>query len=105
MDGKLSGGDIRQHQDQSDEQDNRGRELLIWTFQDLNLPPPQPLPDAPASTCSVWQKNGLRQAIADRREMPTSSTLPKYKTGRTPTGSPAMATLGYRASWPIATII
>src|SRR5439155_19510051 len=25
MDGKLSGGDIRQHQDQSDEQDNRGQ--------------------------------------------------------------------------------
>src|SRR5580704_15666926 len=65
-----------------------GRATLTFHY----LPPPPPPPALPVSTCNVWPKNGLRRATADRRETPTSSTLPKYKTDRTPTESPATAT-------------
>src|SRR6266700_2105420 len=68
----------------------RGPGLAIRTFH--CLPPPPPSPAAPTSMHSVWPKNGPRRATADRRETPTSSTLPKYKTDRTPTESPATAT-------------
>ena len=54
-----------------------------------SLPPPPPQPAARDSGYSVSPKNELRRAAVNRRETPTSSGLPKYKTDRRPTESPA----------------